>query len=262
MAEEDVEMELWEHIEELIIRLRKSLIAWIIAMIFVSVAPSSILINPTKIDFSFSKNYKTIVQSVIEYVLKETAPSGVQLIAGTWTGAFSLYFNAAALLGFVISLPYIAYQIYAFVKPALYPEERASAIKFSLAFITLFLMGAAIAFFIVIPATLKILVYFIWAVGATPIFYADEFYNFIFLSTIMVGLVFTFPCLVYILVKIGIIDHTDLKDNRKNFIVGVLIATAILTPDPTPFSMLVLSMPLIILYELSIVIAKRIEYEI
>ncbi len=262
MEEEDVEMELWEHLEELILRLRKALIAWIVTMIFVSFAPASLLQYPPQFNANFTSNYKTIVQGVIEYVLENLAPSGVQLIAGTWTGAFSLYFNAAALLGFIIALPYISYQIYAFVKPALYPEERAAAIKFSLSFFLLFLLGASIAFFVVIPATLRILIYFIWAVGATPIFYADEFYNFIFMSTIMVGLVFTFPCLVYILVKIGMIDHTDLTDNRKNFIVGVLLATAILTPDPTPFSMIVLSVPLIILYEISIIVAKRVEYEI
>jgi len=262
MANEDVEMEIWEHLEELIYRLRRALISWIIATMFVAVAPDSLLDMPPKLNISMSGNYRTIVQAVIEYVRERTAPTGVQLIAGTWTGAFSLYFNAAALIGFILALPVITYEIYAYVKPALYPEERGAAIKFALSFLVLFMIGVSIAFFVVIPATLRILTYFIGAIGATPVFYADEFYNFIFMSTIIIGLVFTFPCEVYILVKIGLIDHTDLADNRKNFIAGVFIATAILTPDPTPFSMLILSIPLIILYEISIIVAKRVEYEI
>lgn len=260
MGSEDIEMELWEHVEELIIRLRRAFLAWFIATILVAVAPASLLSIPPKLSFSSGSDYKTIVQWVIEYVKESVAPSNVQLIAGTWTSAFSLYFNAAALLGFIIALPFIAYEIYAFVRPALYPEEKSMAFKLSISFILLFLLGASIAYFVVIPATLRILTYFINAIGATPIFYVDDFYNFIFMSVAIVGLVFTFPIWVYILVEIGLIDHTDLTENRKNFIVGVMIATAILTPDPTPFSMLVLSIPLIVLYELSILVAKRVEY--
>ncbi len=262
MSEEDVEMELWEHVGELIIRLRRALIAWFSAMVFISIAPASLMQYPPRIDLSISGNYKTIVQWFIEYVKSYTAPPNVQLIAGTWTSAFSLYFNAAALLGFIFTLPYIAYEIYGFVKPALYPEEKSAALKFAISFIVLFIIGGSISFFIVVPATLRILTYFIGAVGATPIFYVDDFYNFIFLSTAAIGVMFTFPNWIYIMVKIGLIDHTDLKENRRNFIAGVFIFTAIITPDPTPFSMLILSLPLIVLFEISIIVAKRVEYEV
>ncbi len=82
------------------------------------------------------------------------------------------------------------------------------------------------------------------------------------MSIVVTGLAFTFPCFVNILVILGVIDHTDLTENRRNFVALVFIVTAILAPDPTPFSMTVLSVPLIILYEISIYVAKRVEYEV
>lgn len=261
-SEVDMEMELWEHVEELVERARKIIIAWFTAMIFVAFAPSSLLKYPPSLNLDFNSNYETIVGAFIEYVKQQTAPPNILLIAGTWTGSIELYFNAAMLLGFIIALPVIAYEIYAFVKPALYPEEKSAAFKFAASFIFLFVLGALISFYIVIPVTLRILTYFIDMIGAQPMFFVDDYYNFIFLSTILIGLVFTFPNWVYILVKIGLIDHEDLVGNRKNFILGVSIVTAILTPDPTPFSMLIISIPLIVLYEISIYVAKKAEYEV
>ncbi len=254
----DEEKEFWEHVEEMVYRARVALISWLVAMIFVAVAPVSILSWPPS--FDLSTNYVTIVSAFIRYVREVAGPSNSTLIAGSWSGSLDLYFNAAALLGLILAFPIISYEIYAFVRPALYPEERSAAIKFTLSFIFLFSIGAAIAFYIVVPVTLRILTYFIDLLGAQPIFFIDDYYNFIFLSVVVVGFVFTFPNWVYILVKIGLIDHTDLVENRKNFVVGVAIATAILTPDPTPFSMLILMIPLLVLYEVSIIVAKKAEY--
>ena len=259
---EDMELDIWEHIDELVRRARIIILAWFTTMAFVAFAPASLLRYPPSFDFDINANYNTIVGAFIEYVKENTAPQGITLIAGTWTGSIELYFNASALLGFIIALPIIAYEIYAFVKPALYPEEKSAAAKFALSFIALFIMGALISFYAVIPVTLRILTYFIGMIGAEPIFFVDDFYNFIFLSTVIIGLVFTFPNWVYILVKIGLIDHRDLSSNRRNFILGVSIVTAVLTPDPTPFSMLIISIPLIALYEISIYVAKKAEYEV
>jgi len=252
----DEEKEFSEHLEELVYRLRICFFTWIAATGVFSFAPLSLFSIPPKFT---SSDYVPIVQYLMNKIREDLLPEGVVLIAGTWVDPIWVYFMAAAILGLLVSLPVISYEIYAFVKPAIYPHEKKIALIFILAFIGLFTLGAIIAYFIILPVTFRILMFFVYSIGATPLFFLGEFYNFVFFGVTVTGLVFTFPCVVALLAIAGLVDQKTLKENRPYAILGIFVAAAVFTPDPTPFSMLVLSIPLTILYEISVLIAGKLE---
>lgn len=250
------EKEFSEHLEELVYRLRICFFTWIITTGILSFVPLSLFSFPPKLT---SSEYVPLVQYLMNKIREDLLPEEVVLIAGTWLDPIGVYFIAAALLGFLASLPIISYEIYAFVKPAIYPHEKKISVIFITSFLILFTLGATIAYFFILPVTFRILMFFVYSIGATPLFFLGEFYNFVFFGVLVTGLVFTFPCVVALLTMAGIIDQETLKENRPYAILAIFVATAVFTPDPTPFSMLVLSVPLTILYEISVWVAGRLE---
>jgi sec-independent protein translocase protein TatC len=108
------------------------------------------------------------------------------------------------------------------------------------------------------PFTYKILIYFTKLVGAKPFYDINDFFELTILGLILNGFFFTIPVAIVLALKFGIIPIEMLENNRRYIYVGLLIFTAIITPDPTPVSMLLLSIPFIILMEISILIGKRV----
>ncbi len=252
------ERDLWSHTEELIQRLRISFFAWLIATFLIGFFPTNLLRNPLSLNLN-TTGYIPLVQLMINTMQRDLLPPGIELIAGTWFDPFWIYFLASSLLGLIFSSPVIAYEIYAFINPALYPHERKYLSYFVISFVGLFALGAIIAYKFIVPITFKVLLFFVYGSGASPLFNMGDFYSFIILAIVIVGLVFTFPVVVSLLVSLGIITQETLKKNRKTVLAAIFIATAVFTPDPTPLSMLVLAIPLTVLFEGTVLIAGRIE---
>lgn len=252
----DEEREFIEHVEELIYRLRIVFFTWLIATLVFGFAPTSWFQNPPE---WVPTNYTPIVEAFIAQIKEDMLPEGVILYTGTWTAPIVLYFTAAAIIGLMFAAPVLAYEIYVYVRPAIYPQEKKYLIGFILAFIGLFALGAAIAYWVVLPATFQILLIFVYRAGASPLFSIDDFYGFVFFGIVTVGLVFTFPVVIALLTLSGAVDKEILVENRRNAIFLIFAATAIFTPDPTPFSMLILAVPLTALYEISVWVAGKLE---
>lgn len=181
-----------------------------------------------------------------------TLPKDVNLIALNWIDTFYVYIIIGIILGTLVSTPVIAFEFYKFLSPALLSHERRMLITFMFSFSILFIAGAAYAYFILLPITFKTLIRFVYSLGAIPYFAVKDFFDMIFIGIVGSGLFFTLPLLIVFLVKIDLIDPEMLKKNYV--IVSLLIVSAIITPDPTPLSMLLISIPFYFLYELSILI--------
>ncbi len=247
------EQPFWDHLDELAKRLRRILIVVFVATIVFSTLPS----DPQtllKLDFT---DYRPVVSIILEIIQNRLLPEGVNLIAFNWLDAFYIYILVSLALGILVTLPYIAYQLYQFIMPALYINERRYAVRFILAFVALFSVGALYAYFLLLPTTFRVLYRFVYQTRISPLYSVKDFFNMVALGLVGSGLFYTFPIVVYMLVKADLIGVDTLKSNRKQVFVVLAVLTAILTPDPTPFSMLLMSIPFYLLYEVTIQILQR-----
>jgi sec-independent protein translocase protein TatC len=226
-----------DHFQELVFRLK--IIVVILAIATLIVLPFSPNLLKVMQNELLPKEWKVIVVNPIEAV-------NVELLI-SFTG------------GFLISFPVIIYEIYKFLKPALFSHEKKLSLYFIFGFLGLFAVGTLFAYFLLVPLTFKILFFFVTSTGATPLMSLENFFEFTLFSIASTGLLFTFPVFMSILAKLGVISSDVLSKNRKYFLAGLFVITAIITPDPTIITDLIIIIPIWFLYEISIILVKRIR---
>ena len=166
---------------------------------------------------------------------------------------FTTTLTVSAYAAILIAMPIVLYELYAFVLPAFSPSERRVALPLLLMVPFLFIAGVAFAYFVVIPAALQFLLHFNSHQFNTQI-RASEYYSFITLTLLACGAVFQLPVAILGLVKVGILSPAKLRKNRRYAILVCAVVAAAL-PGVDPVSMLLEMVPLVLLYELSILLA-------
>ena len=166
---------------------------------------------------------------------------------------FTTTFTVAAYAAILLALPVVLYQLYAFVLPAFSPTERRVALPLLLLVPFLFVGGVAFGYFVVIPAALKFLLHFNTSQFHIQI-RARDYYSFVTLTLLSVGLVFQVPVLILALTRLGVTTPQKLRKNRRYAILVCAVVAAAL-PGVDPVSMLLEMVPLVALYELSILLA-------
>ena len=247
---EDLELTLWEHLEELSSKLRHIVIVLVVAMMIVMSLPADLTMI-YRLEFT---DYQPLVSRLMEIIQETLLPDGVTLIAFNWLDSFYIYIIISFALSVVISLPYIAAQLYSFIAPAIYENEKKSLFLFVFSFIILFVLGVLYAYYVIVPTTFTILYRFVDQARVMPFYSVKDFFEVITFGLFGTGLFYTFPLVIYVLVRIDLIRVEDLKKIRRELFLGLTIVTAILTPDPTPVSMLLMTIPFLVLYELSIIV--------
>jgi sec-independent protein translocase protein TatC len=167
---------------------------------------------------------------------------------------FTTTLMVAAYFAILIALPVLLYEGYAFVLPAFSPGERKVALPLLLMVPFLFIAGAAFGYFVIIPAALKFLLHFNQSQFNTQL-RARDYYSFVTLTMISAGVVFQLPVGVLGLVRMGITSPEKLRRNRRYAFLGCAVVAAAL-PGVDPVSMLIEMVPLVLLYELSILLAR------
>ena len=257
----DNEMSFLEHLEELRWHIIKSLVSIfvvaIVAFIFKDILFNKILLAPKSPEFITYRLFCKVAEIVkIPRLCIQTVP--MELISIKMSGQFSMHIMVAFVTGFIVAFPYVFYQFWRFIVPALYPKEKSVARGAVAVSSLLFLLGVAFGYFIITPLTIQFF---------SSYSVSDEVTNQInlisFVSTnasvlLSCGVIFELPILIYFLSKIGLITPKFLKKYRKHAFVLILLLAAVITP-PDIFSQLVVSLPLILLYEVGIVISRRIE---
>ncbi len=252
---QDREMSIWDHIGELSERLKIILIAVGIASLLVGTLPA----NPFNLSSYRIGNYTTIVSHIIKTLEENLLPEEAEIIAGGWIDAIKVYLTASLAIGFVLASPVVAYETWMYISPALYSHEKRALTSFVIGFVLLFLLGAVYTYYLIVPISFKVVLWIVVKSGAVPTFTLSDFINFIFLSLVATGLFFNFPLILLLLVKLGVISTETLTGNVRKVFLVILVVTAVLTPDPSPLSMLLLSVPFMGLYMLTILIGRRFE---
>jgi len=233
------EMNFMEHLEEIRARLIKSVIALAVftclCTFYADFLINEILIGPLR---RYSEGL--VLQNLVPY------------------GQLTLYLQVVIFSGFVLSFPFIAWQIWQFVAPGLHENERKAG-RFSILFISLcFFSGIAFGYFVFLPVTLRFFASFGSPLIKNNISVQD--YVSFFIGTLLTsGLVFELPFISYVLSKIGLLTPAFMRFYRKHAIVFLLIVAAVVTPSTDLVTQLVIGIPMILLYELSIHISAHVN---
>ncbi|WP_406700702.1 twin-arginine translocase subunit TatC [Singulisphaera sp. Ch08] len=193
---------------------------------------------------------------IIKIVNEGMRPSNA-LISLAPLETMTIFFMVCLVAGLVIASPWVFYQLWAFIAAGLYRHERHYVTKFLPFSLGLFLSGVFLCFFGVLPVTLRFLLEFNVWLGIEPTLRLADWMSFATILPLVFGICFQTPLIMVFLALIGIFNVDDFRSKRKIAILVMVVAGAVLTPSQDPFSMLMLAVPMIVLYELGIVMVAR-----
>ncbi len=190
--------------------------------------------------------------------LYEALPKGTRPIFTDQAGAFFTLTKVAFLSALLFSLPWVLYQAWAFVAPGLYDHEKRFAVPLIFSSVFFLVVGISFAYYFVLPAAYKFFISFAAQTGAETLQDLQKYWDFTLSIFFGFGLTFEVPVVEMLLVKMGIVTTQQLRDARRYVIVGAFVVAAVLTP-PDVLSQFMLAIPLILLYELGIIMAGFIK---
>jgi sec-independent protein translocase protein TatC len=196
--------------------------------------------------------FKDYVLAVAMHPLKSTDVNELTTLGVT--ESFMIVLKVSIYAGLIISLPFLLYQFWAFVLPGLYENERKNVIPYVTATTLLFLGGVVFAYFIVLPVGLR----FMLGYGGEffgQLLQAERYISFVTLFLLSFGVVFELPLIMMLLAWAGLVNHVKMRKVRKYAILGEAIVAMVFTPSQDPVSMALMLIPLMILYEIGILLA-------
>ena len=192
--------------------------------------------------------------SLLAQPLLAVLPQGGQMIATDVVGVFLVPMKVALLIAFVIALPYVLYQVWAFVAPGLYAHEKRLVLPLIISSTFLFIAGMAFAYFFVFPIVFKFMAS-IAPDGVAWMTDIEKYLSFVLTMFVAFGVTFETPVAVVLLVHMGVVSVEKLREIRPYVIVGAFVIGAVFTP-PDVVSQLLLALPLWALYEVGIIFAS------
>ncbi len=251
--EEKNEMSIIDHLNDLRKFLFHSVVAVfigaIVAFANIKFIFNHIIFAPKEVDFVTYRLFCKISEALC---IKQIP---IHIINRQMAGQFSAHIWTALIFGIIIAFPYILYELWKFIKPALYENEKKYGVTFVFVSSVLFILGVLFGYYVITPLSVNFL-------GNYMV--TDEImnnidlqsYNSLVRTTVLAnGLIFELPIIIYFLARMGLVTADFMKNNRKYALVIVLLLAAIITP-PDIISQIIVSIPLMILYEASIYIAK------
>jgi len=223
------------HLFELRTRLLRSIVAVVVVLVCL---------------FPFAKD----IYALLAQPLLRTLPAGATMIATDVTGTFLVPLKVTLMAAFLIALPYVLWQAWAFVAPGLYENEKRLALPLVVASTVLFLLGMAFCYYFVFGRVFAFIHEFA-PKSITPAPDIDAYFSFVLTMFLAFGITFEIPIVVIVLVRMGIVTVDKLKDARPYVIVGAFVVAAVVTP-PDVLSQFMLAVPMCILYEAGLFFAR------
>ena len=258
MSEREVSS-FWDHLDVLRKVLFRCLIAWAIgavaAFCFKEVL-FGLLFAPSRDDFL---SYRLMAWLCAQTGWQSLCPSSFQasFINTELAAQFMTHIKVALWAGLVVVSPYLIVQLYGFVAPALYDQEKRHAAPIIIWGTLLFILGVLMNYFIIFPFAFRFLFnYQVYSEVYNQISLSSYISNLLMLSLLM-GILFEIPIVNYLLAKAGLLQAETLKKYRRHAIVGIAIVAAIITPTGDAVTLTLVTLPIYLLYEASILIVKR-----
>ena len=193
----------------------------------------------------------------LETAKQDLLSEEIKIVTLNPLNAFLSLMIISLVLAFIISFPFFLYKLIKYLSPALYQKEKKAIFKVLIPSILLFISGCLFAYFLLIPLTFKVLYSFAIVIGAEPLFYITQFVSLVLGLMIVVGIIFLLPVFMSLLTRFGIVEGQFWKKNWKYAIFIFLVFSAIITPDGTGITMMLLSLPMAGLYFLGMAISGK-----
>jgi sec-independent protein translocase protein TatC len=245
----------WGHLTEFIKRMKVVLAVFLVSLMVMLVLPGN------GDFFALTNSYKPLMSVLLSYISNMFLPQGYQLLPVSMSDPITLYVYAALVFAIGITMPVFAYEAYKFIDPALFPHERKAIFPFISVVAGLFIVGAFFGFFFLAPSFIQGFAPFFEATNAMRVFPIMDFYNTIFFTIIISGLLFTIPAFFVLLVRFGVVHTKSITKQRKYIYAGLGIAAMLISPGATPQGDLYLFVALLALVEVSVFVGKRYEHK-
>jgi len=263
MANKNIkEMSFLNHLEELrwvLVRSSAAIVSMaVITYFFADYIFDSIIFGPTKIDFITYKffcdasHYLGFADSICITELP------FKIINTEMEGQVNIFVWTCITAGFILAFPYILYQLWNFISPALYEKEKKNAKSFIFIASILFFIGVLFGYYVIVPMSVNFLATFSISKVIENNITVDSYVSMVKTAVIASGLFFELPIIIYFLTKLGLVNPSFLRKYRKYAIVIVLIVAAIVTP-PDVVSQITVAIPMLLIYEASIFISVYVE---
>lgn len=260
MGEANDGMTFWDHLEDLRWTLIRSIIAlFIFAIVGFILMPSiydSIIMGPTKADF-FLYKYLCKVTSAIPFMPDFCDDTyHIKIINYNVTSQFFRHMTTSFWLALILTFPYLIFEVWRFVKPALYDTEKKS-IRWVFLFGTMmFFIGCLVGYSLVFPMSFRFLATYQLSEMIENTISLDSYMDMFLMLIFIMGIVFELPLLSWLLSQLGLLNKSFFKRFRRHAIVGLLVLAAFITPSSDPFTLSVVFVPLYFLFELSAFFVK------
>ncbi len=258
----EAEMGFFEHVEVLRWHILRAALALLIGAIVVGVNYAfffnQILLGICSKDFP---TYKIICKigewlSLREAIcIERDIPLSLQNLA--MFGQVTLLFQYCLVFGFILAFPYILYELWRFVAPAMSAETQKKTSRIILVSSLFFLLGVFFCYFVIIPFSVQFAVDFSLSPKIQNQFTIDSYIDFFTVMLLGMGIVFEMPMIVYLLSRIGIVTAQSMRGFRRVAVLVILVVAAFITPSPDIFTQCLVALPLYVLFEISILIAAR-----
>lgn len=256
------EMSFLDHLEELRWHVIRSvaaiLIFTIIGFIYVKWIFTNVILAPAKSDFWTWRMLCKLGHAIGKPDLLCIQDIPLELQSRFMTGQFTITIIAGLVIGLVFAFPYVVWEIWRFIKPGLHLKERKNSTGAVAAVTSLFAAGVSFGYYVIAPLMVYVMVNYRISDMITNQFDITSYVSTFVALVLGSGLLFQLPVVIYFLSKIGIVTPKFLRKYRKHSVVIILIVAAIITP-PDPLSQTLISLPLYLLFEISILISARVE---
>lgn len=259
--EKDNGMSFLDHLEQLRWHLLRSISAILVFMVLAFLAKGfvfgQVILGPSKIDFV---TYRILCQLSDFFSLPALCIEKLPFIIQSrqMTGQFSMHITSSLVIGLIAAFPYVFWEVWRFISPGLYAKEKNAA-RGAVFFVSLlFFMGASFGYYILSPLSINFLSNYQLDPSIANEFDITSYVSTLSMLVLASAVMFQLPIVIYFLTQAGLVSSLMLKTYRRHAIVVILVLSALITP-PDVISQILIAMPILVLYEAGIIIAKRLE---
>jgi sec-independent protein translocase protein TatC len=239
-------MTFWDHLDEL-----RSVIIRILVITVMAAAVAfclkeelfAVVLAPRTSDF-------------ITYRLMGVEPFNIHLMNTGLTEQFMIHLKTAMYAGVLVASPYIIWQFFRFISPALYDNERKYATLLCTSGYLMFMLGTALNYFLIFPLTVKFLGTYQVSPDVANMLTLQSYMDTLIMMCLVMGIVFELPVVSWILGRMGLVNRQMMRSMRRHAVVVILVVAAIITPTTDAFTLFIVALPIWLLYEVSILIVK------
>ncbi|MEM1817118.1 MAG: twin-arginine translocase subunit TatC [Desulfurococcaceae archaeon] len=259
MAEESLLKYYERHIKELTKRLRRVFVTWFVSILLFISFPASVLNLETFLSGEYVPLAVFIVERVSNYVLQSSLLSNARVvfIAERLNVGFELWFLSAFVLSLLVAIPVLLFEIWRFIEPGLYEHEKKAFKKAFVPIVGSFMGGCLFGYFILVPIILRAFLAIMSWFNIQPMVSYMDFIAFILSTVVFSGIFMVTPFIIYVLISVGLIPVEPFIKYRAPIYVAIYVIAAIITPDGGSMGSAILAIPIIVLFEIVIQLAKR-----